>query len=135
MVRLHMGPLIGPNTMPWYDFGHIKTLKFPPSPYQKFEPFWRKSFLYKVNWLTENLFQKFLLFTQTIPYIFRVFRHQNHPNGSILTMRKIRLKSARFSAHSLMFLRKMDFSCLWSSLSRVHLLDQWFLNFLAKVLF
>ena len=27
-----MGPLIGPNAAPWYDFCHIKNLTFPPSP-------------------------------------------------------------------------------------------------------
>ena len=26
-----MGPLIGPNAAPWYDFCHIKNIKFPPS--------------------------------------------------------------------------------------------------------
>ena len=32
LVRLPMGPLIWPNTMPWYDFCHIRSHKLPLSP-------------------------------------------------------------------------------------------------------
>ena len=33
LARIPMGPLIGDNTMPWYDFCHIKSLKLPLFPH------------------------------------------------------------------------------------------------------
>ena len=100
-----MGPLFGNNTMPWYDFCHIKSLKFPLSLILEISVILEKK-LFTKSQLTDWKFisEIFIAYSHNsayFPHIFRKFWHQNCLNCPILTMLNIRLTSPRFSAHSL----------------------------------
>ena len=68
-----MGPLIGPNTIPWYDFCQIKSLKFPLSPVSEIWVILEKDFLIQSQLNDWKLISEiFIAYSHNSAYFLRI---------------------------------------------------------------